>query len=83
MAQPIVTTRILRRLLKTGAHFRAEKLLERIHPADLGPVLSDLSITFGTGPSGVVVPLPSSFALLGIGCLTLLAGRRLRRRRED
>jgi magnesium transporter len=43
MAQPIVTTRILRRLLKTGAHFRAEKLLERIHPADLGPVLSDLT----------------------------------------
>lgn len=43
MAQPVVTTRILRRLLKTGAHFRAEKLLERIHPADLGPVLSDLT----------------------------------------
>lgn len=43
MAQPIVTTRILRRLLKTGAHFRAEKLLERIHPADLGPLLADLT----------------------------------------
>ncbi len=43
MAQPIVTTRILRRLLKTGAHLRAEKLLERIHPADLGPLLSDLT----------------------------------------
>ncbi len=43
MAQPIVTTRILRRLLKTGAHFRAEKMLERIHPADLGPMLSDLT----------------------------------------
>jgi len=43
MAQPVVTTRILRRLLKTGAHFRAEKLLERIHPADLGPLLSDLT----------------------------------------
>jgi magnesium transporter len=43
MTRPIVTTRILRRLLKTGAHFRAEKLLERIHAADLGPVLSDLT----------------------------------------
>lgn len=43
MTRPIVTTRILRRLLKSGAHFRAEKLLERIHAADLGPVLSDLT----------------------------------------
>jgi magnesium transporter len=43
MAEPIVTTRILRRLLKTGAHFRAEKMLERIHPADLGPMLADLT----------------------------------------
>lgn len=43
MAQPVVTTRILRRLLKTGAHVRAEKLLERIHPADLGPLLADLT----------------------------------------
>jgi len=43
MAQPIVTTRILRRLLQTGAHFRAEKLLERIHPADLGPLLAALT----------------------------------------
>jgi magnesium transporter len=43
MAQPVVTTRILRRLLKTGAHLRAEKLLERIHPADLGPLLADLT----------------------------------------
>ena len=43
MARPIVTTRILRRLLKTGAHLRAEKLLERIHPADLGPILADLT----------------------------------------
>ena len=43
MARPVVTTRILRRLLKTGAHFRAEKLLERIHPADLGPLLADLT----------------------------------------
>ena len=43
MAQPVVSTRILRRLLKTGAHLRAEKLLERIHPADLGPLLADLT----------------------------------------
>jgi magnesium transporter len=43
MAQPVVTTRILRRLLKTGAHSRAEKVLERIHPADLGPLLADLT----------------------------------------
>ena len=43
MAQPVVTTRILRRLLKTGALGRAEKLLERIHPADLGPLLADLT----------------------------------------
>jgi magnesium transporter len=43
MAQATVTTRILRRLLKSGAHFRAEKMLERIHPADLGPILADLT----------------------------------------
>ena len=43
MAQTVVTTRILRRLLKSGAHFRAEKLLERVHPADLGPILKDLT----------------------------------------
>ncbi len=43
MTQPVVTTRILRRLLKTGAHLRAEKVLERIHPADVGPLLADLT----------------------------------------
>jgi len=43
MAQTVITTRILRRLLKSGAHFRAEKLLERVHPADLGPILKDLT----------------------------------------
>jgi magnesium transporter len=43
MAQPVVTTRILRRLLKSGAHLRVEKVLERIHPADLGPMLSSLT----------------------------------------
>jgi len=41
--QPIVTSRILRRLLSTGVHARAERLLTRVHPADLGPVLADLS----------------------------------------
>jgi magnesium transporter len=43
MATPIVTARILRRLLNGGAFSRAERLLTRIHPADLGPVLSDLT----------------------------------------
>ena len=43
MAAPIVTTRILRRLLASGVHYRAERLLGRIHPADLGPLLADLT----------------------------------------
>lgn len=43
MAKPLVTVRILRRLLATGVHTRAERLLARIHPADLGPLLSDLT----------------------------------------
>ena len=42
MATPIVTTRILRRLLSGGVHSRAERLLARMHPADLGPVLASL-----------------------------------------
>jgi magnesium transporter len=42
-ARPVITTRILRRLLSSGVHSRAERLLERIHPADLGPLLSDLA----------------------------------------
>ena len=42
-AGPIITTRILRRLLSSGVHTRAERLLERIHPADLGPLLADLT----------------------------------------
>jgi len=37
------TTRVLRRLLASGVHARAERLLERIHPADLGPLLSSLT----------------------------------------
>jgi magnesium transporter len=43
MAAPIVTTRILRRFLNSGVHTRAERLLQRVHPADLGPLLADLS----------------------------------------
>lgn len=39
----IVTTRILRRLLASGVYTRVERLLERIHPADLGPLLADLT----------------------------------------
>jgi magnesium transporter len=42
MAKPIVTTRILRRLLNGGMHLRAERLLARMHPADLGPLFADL-----------------------------------------
>jgi magnesium transporter len=43
MSKPIVTARILRRLLASGVHTRAERLLERVHPADLGPLLADLT----------------------------------------
>ena len=43
MATPVVTTRILRRLLSSGAYSRAERVMSRIHPADLGPLLSDLT----------------------------------------
>jgi len=43
MSKPIVTTRILRRLLASGVHTRAERLLERVHPADLGPLLTGLT----------------------------------------
>jgi magnesium transporter len=43
MAKPVVTVRILRRLLASGVHTRAERLLEHIHPADLGPLLADLT----------------------------------------
>ena len=40
---PVITTRILRRLLASGVHHRVERMLERIHPADLGPLLADLT----------------------------------------
>ena len=43
MAKPIGTTRILRRLLASGVTVRAERLLEKIHPADLAPLISDLT----------------------------------------
>ena len=43
MAQPHNTTRILRRLLTGGVYARADRLLERIHAADLGPILAELT----------------------------------------
>jgi magnesium transporter len=42
MATPEVTTRILRRLLASGVHTRAERLLSRMPPADIAPLLSGL-----------------------------------------
>ncbi|MDG2051667.1 MAG: magnesium transporter [Myxococcota bacterium] len=43
MATPVVTSRILRRLLASGVQGRVERLLARVHPADLGPLLADLT----------------------------------------
>lgn len=43
MTTRIPTARVLRRLLASGVLVRAERLLERVHPADLGPLLADLS----------------------------------------
>jgi len=43
MASPIGTTRVLRRLLTSGLYTRAERLLERVHPADLGRLLTELT----------------------------------------
>ncbi len=43
MATSIGTTRVLRRLLAGGLYARAERLLERVHPADLGPLLAELT----------------------------------------
>ena len=40
---PVITTRILRRLLASGMHARVERMLERVHPADLSPLLADLT----------------------------------------
>ncbi|UCE85640.1 MAG: magnesium transporter [Deltaproteobacteria bacterium] len=42
MASTQVTTRILRRLLASGVISRAERLLLRMHPADLAPLLGAL-----------------------------------------
>ncbi len=42
MADIETTTRILRRLLASGLNARAERMLARAHPADLGPILRDL-----------------------------------------
>jgi len=43
MANQEVTARILRRLLVSGATSRAEKLLARMQPADIAPLLSSLT----------------------------------------
>jgi len=43
MATPEVTTRILRRLLASGVTTRAERLLAKMPPADVAPLLSGLS----------------------------------------
>ncbi len=42
MATTQVTQRILRRLLASGVNDRAERLLARMHPADLAPLLGGL-----------------------------------------
>jgi len=43
MAATEITTRVLRRLLASGLLGRAERLLARVHPADLGPLFADLA----------------------------------------
>jgi magnesium transporter len=43
MANPETTTRILRRLLASGLTTRAERLIARVHSADLGPLLANLT----------------------------------------
>ena len=43
MATTELTTRILRRLLASGLRGRAERLLARVHAADLGPLLANLT----------------------------------------
>lgn len=42
MADPKVTSRVLRRLLSSGLSMRVERLLARSRPADIAPVLGDL-----------------------------------------
>ncbi len=43
MANPELTTRILRRLLTSGMTVRAGRIVARVHPADLGPMLAVLT----------------------------------------
>jgi magnesium transporter len=43
MANPELTTRILRRLLASGMTVRAGRIVARVHPADLGPMLAVLT----------------------------------------
>ena len=43
MATPQVTTRILRRLLASGVHTRAERLLARMAPSDVALLIAELS----------------------------------------
>jgi magnesium transporter len=43
MATPQFTARTLRRLLASGVHTRAERLLAKMQPADIAPLLSDLT----------------------------------------
>ena len=43
MANPEINARILRRLLASGATGRAERLLARMQPADIAPLLSGLT----------------------------------------
>ncbi len=43
MATTQFTARTLRRLLATGVHVRAERLLAKMEPADIAPLLSDLT----------------------------------------
>ncbi len=43
MATPEFTTRTLRRLLTSGVHTRAERLLAKMPPADVAPLLADLT----------------------------------------
>jgi magnesium transporter len=43
MATPEFTARTLRRLLSSGVTMRAERLLSKMPPADVGPLLADLT----------------------------------------
>jgi magnesium transporter len=43
MATPEFTARTLRRLLTSGVTYRAERLLSKMPPADVGPLLADLA----------------------------------------